>query len=418
MTIQVKAVESVRVIVESTFGADATSSPGLASFTYVPLNEGTAEVTLTRLEADPMFDVQSRMEGRENVLGARSADLKFQMNLAPTGTAAASGVAAVQGALGLLLKATMGGEHLGTGSTFVTGWTAITGDLTSAAGFLAGDFIGWSNTAGIVEWRQIKAISSNTVTLSHGFSGSPANTNVAYAAANYYVTEDPATSVQFLVSGQESDDRWLLTGGQCTTGIAINIDPSGAAIPTIDFNFHFSWFLESDETAASVTGTLADATYTNYSPIVGNAGEYRMFTVGTPTLSTSSLIHVSAETWAPKIEFTAVTSPSGANGGTVFRYRGSRINPPIEGSFTTFFEALTWFQARDARGDYCQQRTIGVAGGSAVILSAPTIQVVSPQRGASNDQIAGQVVPWKGRRNTDTAATTELAKSPQIIALG
>ncbi len=418
MTIQVRAVESLRVIVESTFGADASSSPGLASFTYVPANEGTAEVTLTRLEADPMFDVQSRAEGREYVLGARSADLKFTMNLAPTGTAAGSAVTAVQGALGLLLKAVMGGEHLATGTTFVTGWTAIGGDVASGAGLLGGDFIGWSNAAGIVEWRQIKTLSSNSLTLTHGFSGSPANADVCYAAANYYITEDPATSLQFLVSGQESDDRWLLTGGQCTSGIAINVDPTGAAIPTIDFNFHFSHFFESDETAASVTGTLADATYTRYSPIVGNAGEYRMFVVGTPTLVTSSRIHISAETWAPKIEFTAVTSPSGANGGTVYRYRGSRLNPPIEGSFTTFYEDLAWFQGRDAKNDYCQQRTIGTTAGSAIVLAAPTVQVLNPQRGASNEQLAGQVISWKGRRNTDTALTTELAKSPEIIALG
>ncbi len=32
--------------------------------------------------------------------------------------------------------------------------------------------------------------------------------------------------------------------------------------------------------------------------------------------------------------------------------------------------------------------------------------------------IAGQTVMWAGRHNTDTAATTELATSPVIIALG
>jgi hypothetical protein len=415
MTIQIKAVESMRVIVESTFGADATSSPGLASFTYVPFNEGSAEVTLTRLEADPMQAVQSRYEGREKVLGARSAGLKFTMNLAPTGTAGTG--LCITSALGILLKASMGGERLGTGTTFVTGWTAITGDVTSGAGFVAGGWIGWANTAGTVEWRQIKSVTSNTIVLAHGFSGSPANTNVAYAAAEYYFTEDPAQSLQFLVSGQESDDRWLLLGAQCTGGFDITIDPSGAAIPTITFNMTASWYLESDETAASVTGTLADATYSAYSPIVGNAGEYRMFTVGTPTLSTASRIHVSALAFAPKIVTVPVKSPSGANGGTVLRYRGGRANPPVAGSFTTYLEDLTWFVGRDAKTDYCQQHTIGTVAGAQVVVSAPTVQVLNPQRSVSGEEIAGQTISWEGRRNTDTAATTEAAKSPACIVL-
>jgi hypothetical protein len=416
MTIQVQPVESLRVIVESTFGADATASPGLASFTYVPMNEGSGTLTITTDEVDPNFVVQSRTEGREKVLGKRSATLKFSMNLAPTGTAAGSATAAVQGALGLLLKATMGGEHLGTGTTFSSGWTGITGDVASGAGLLAGDFIGWANSAGVVEWRQIKTLTSNTVVLSHGFSGSPANTNVCYAAANYYFTEDPATSLQFLVAGQESDDRWLLTGGQAAGGISISIDPSGAAIPTIDFNFTFANYLESDETAASVTGTLADATYTNYSPIVGQAGDFRVMTVGAVTFATSQRVHVSALAFSPKVVFVPVTSPSGTN--TIYRWRGGRANPPVEGSFTTFFEDLTWFQLRDSRGDRCLSHTIGTAAGFAVVLSAPTIQILNPQRVASNEQIAGQAIAWAGRRNTDTAQTTELAKSAVVIALG
>jgi hypothetical protein len=317
-----------------------------------------------------------------------------------------------------LLKASMGGERLGTGTTFASGWTAITGDLTSGAGFLAGGWLGWANSAGTVEWRQIKTVSSNTITLAHGFTGSPANTNVAYAAAEYYFTEDPAQSLQVLVSGQESEDRWLLLGGQMTGGFDITIDPTGAAIPTISFNMTFSWYLESDETAASVTGTLANATYSAYSPIVGNAGEFRMWTVGTPTTVTSTRVHVSALGFKPKIVFVPVTSPSGANGGTVLRYRGGRANPPVEGTFTTYIEDLTWWQARDAKQDRCMQHTIGTVAGSQVIVSAPTVQILNPQRATSGDEIEGQTISFAGRNNTDTAATTELAISPAMIVLG
>ena len=416
MSIEVQSVQSLRVIVESTFAGDATSSPGLGSFTYVPFNEGSASITTTTDEHDPNFAVQSRYQGREKILGKRSASLKFSMNLAPTGTAAASGVAAITSALGLVLKATMGGEHLGTGTTFSAGWTAVTGAVASAAGLLAGGWVGWSNALGVVEWRQIKAISTNTLTMAHAFSGVPANTNVCFASAAYFFVEDPSTSLQFLVSGAESDDRFLCLGGQCTGGVSITVDPSGAAIPTIDFNLTFAAYLESDETAGTVTGALATATYTAYNPIVGFAGDFRLDVVGAPTMVTSARVHISALSWTPKIAFVPVTSPSGTMG--IFRWRGARANPPIEGSFTTFFEALTYFQMRDSLADRCAAYTLGTAAGSAVVLCAPTVQILNPQRAPSGEDVVGQTISFSGRRNTDTAATTDLATAPVIIVLG
>ena len=129
-------------------------------------------------------------------------------------------------------------------------------------------------------------------------------------------------------------------------------------------------------------------------------------------------MHVSALGFKPKIVFVPVTSPSGANGGTVLRYRGGRANPPVEGSFTTYWEDLTWWQGRDAKQDRAMQHTIGTVFGNQVVLTAPTVQPLNPQRTPSNEQIAGQTVSWAGRHNTDTAATTDLAISPVLIVLG
>lgn len=416
MAIQVKAVEALKVIVETTFGADATTSPGIASFTFVPMNEGSGTVTITEDELDPNFVVQSRMQGRQRVLGKKSATLKFTMNVAPTGTAAAATVTAVTSALGIMLKATMGGEDLGTGTTF-TGGTAIVPTVTSAAGLTGGGWIGWTNASGVVEWRQIKSISGGSVTLSHGFSGSPANLDVCYAAATYYMTEDPSQSLQFAVYGQNTNDRWLLVGCQAMGGFDIAVDPTGKALPTITFNFTAASWIKGSATATPITGTIPTATYSAYNPIVGFAGEYRMFTVGTPTLSTSSRIHVSAATWKPKIVFVPITSPSGTQ--TIYRWRGGRSNPPLEATFTTFLDdALIWWTARDALGSWCQQQTLGTAAGSAVVLSAPTVQVLNPQRSASDQEIEGQVISLAARRNTDTALTTDEALSPVCIVLG
>ena len=415
-----KAVERLRVIVESTFATDATGS--LGSFTDVPANEGSMTVTLNKAEMDPNYLLQRRMDARPRVLGPKRPQLKFTITLAPTGTAAGASTAAVSGCLGLLLKAVMGGEDLGTGTTFSAGWTAITGTVASASGLTAGAYIGWRNSSGVVEWRQIKSKSSNTLVLAHGFSGTPANSDVCYAAATYYVTEDPSQSLQFIAYGQSTADRWLLLGCQCV-GFDLSVDPSGKGIPSITFTFEAANWLEGGSTAGSITGTIADATYTNYSPIVEYAGDYEMFTVGTPTyVATTCQVPISALSWKPKFTFTALTSPSAtatATGGSpIFRWRATRTNPPLEGSFTTFMDAMTWWNKRDAKASMAQQYTIGISGGSAIVLAAPTVQVLNPQRGASDQEIEGQVVSIVGRCNTDTALSTDLAKSPFVIVLG
>ena len=81
-------------------------------------------------------------------------------------------------------------------------------------------------------------------------------------------------------------------------------------------------------------------------------------------------------------------------------------------------DAMTWWNKRDAKASMAQQYTIGISGGSAIVLAAPTVQVLNPQRGASDQEIEGQVVSIVGRCNTDTALSTDLAKSPFVIVLG
>lgn len=412
MSIEIHNVGALRVLSESTFASDGTGT--LGNYTYVPFNEGTGTMTLTTDSLDPQFAVQSRIEGRKDVLGKRSATLQFTMNLAPTGTAADDGNSAVQGALGLILKAVMGGQKLGTGTTF-TGGTATQPTVTSAAGFEAGAAIGWVNGNGVLEVREIESISSGTITLKLGFSAAPSNGEDAIAAATYYLTENPSESLQFLVEGVESQDRWLLLGGQCVGGMTLNLDPSGASIPTVQFSLTFADYKTSSETAGSITGTLSAASYSNYEPIVGHVGELRCVTVGAATLTTSSVVHCSALAFTPKIAYVPVPSPSGTNG--IYRWRAGRANPPAEGTFTTFFEDLTYWTARDNRTDKAIFYTMGTTAGEALLISEPTVQIKNPQRAAA-DEIAGQTISFSGRRDTDVgASTTEIAKSPFRIHL-
>jgi len=414
VSIELHNVQRIRVWSESSFAFDGTGT--LANYTDLPIREGTAQMTLTRDSLDPQQNVQSRFEYREEVLGKRSATLTFVMNLAPTGTAANASTAAITSGLGRLLKAVMGGETLGQGSTSPAMSSAINPAVATGHGsrFTAGGVMGWVNSSGVLEVREIESVSGDTVTLKHAFSAAPADGNVLFNAATYFLTEDPTESLQFIVEGAESDDRWLLLGGQAVGGMQIAIDPTGAQLPSVTFNFTFADWKDSTETTASLTGTIGTATYSAYEPIVGHAGEFRAFTVGASTLSTSSLVHVSALAFTPAVSYAPVTSPNGTN--TVLRWRAARAAPPCEGSFTTPYESLTWFTGRNSRTDYSLMYRMGTAAGSTVVITAPTVQAINPQRVADASEIAAQTVQWKARRDTDVgSSTTAQAKSPWRI---
>ena len=413
MTVEVHAVQRMRVYSEPTFATDYTGSIG--SFIDVPFSEGTAQMVLTTDSLDPQQAVQSRVEGREEVLGKKSATLTFSIPLAPTGTAATTGQSAVSGALGALLKATFGGENLAAGSTSDTGSTATVVNVQAGHGsrWAAGLAMGWTNASGVLEVREVESVATDAVTLKYGFSGAPSSTDPLYNAATYYITEDPTETLQFYVQGYETSDKWLLLGGQAVGGVTFNIDVTGAALPSVSFNFTFAQWLDSSATAA--TPTMGTATYSNYSPIVGFAGECRSWVNGSPTYSASHIIDVSAFAWAPAISYIPQTSPSGTN--TIKRWRGARANPPITGSFTTVYEDLTWWSARDNLVDRHIQYQSGIAAGNAFVLTAPTVQIKNPQRGDAGG-LAGQTVEYQGRRDSDVASSTDaLAKSPERVHL-
>ena len=413
MTIEVQAVQRIRGFSEATFGADSSSSAG--SFTDLPIIEGTATMTLTRDELDPGQLVQKRVQGREYVLGKRSATLSFQMNLAPTGTAAVTGQSSITSPLGLLLKAIMGGQQLGAGTTATSGSTPIVINCTSGTPWESGYCMGWTNAAGVVEWREVKSRSSNAVTLHRGFSGSPATSDVLYNKATYYLTANPAESLAFIVEGLESDDRWLLTGGQAEGGFTMSFDLTGGQIPRVTFNLSFARWYDSTETGTPLTGSLGTATYSATETIVGEAGIYETWTVGSPTYATTQAVHVSALSFEPQIAFARYTSPSGIN--TVKQWVASRTPIPVKGSFTTGYEAATWWTRRNSKTDIAQQYVFGTTGAASVVLSAPCTQILNPQRAADASALAAQTIMWNGRMDSDTVATTDVALSPVRIHL-
>lgn len=424
MTVEVHSIERLSLMTEANPLGHASyapdSSASRASFTDIPAIEGTVQLTLTRDEMDPGYLQQHIDDARKRVLGKRLAQLTFQMNLAPTGVAAGNGVSSVTSAVGLVLKTIMGAETLGEGALAAAGSAGAVINVAAGKGVnwsSCGRIMGWVNASGRIEWREVESRSTDAITLKRAFSGTPALGNELFNRATYSMTASPGTTVAAVCEGLGATDRWLLAGGQSEGGIALAFDLTGGAFPRLTVNLTFATWFSSSEVGTSLGGALGQSTYSNYSPIVGEAGVLEAWTLGTSTYSANDIIACSAMSWEPHITFGKVTSPSGLN--TIKEWKKTRqAGGPLSGSFVVPFEDLTHWTRRDSRTNLALQYTMGVTAADSVILSAPTIQELNPQRQADAGGFAAQMVQWTARRDEDAAAaTTDLAKSPLRIHL-
>lgn len=415
----VHAVQRLRVYTEpaGSFAVDHTGT--LGDYTAVPAKEGSLTWDTDREMIDPGQLVQYHWDGREKILGKKKWTLSFTMPLAPTGTAASDGVTAVTSALGILLKAVMGGQSLGVGTRAVTGWSSSSGDVDAGegAGLPAGNAMGWVNSSSVLEAREVEQRSTDTITSKLAFSGTPANTNTLYASATYYLTSDPDTSLQFIVEGLEQTDRWLLLGGQGSFTLSLPIGDENA-IPEITFTFTGANWMYGDETAGTLTGSdLAISTYSAFQPIAGYAGRLLVQTVGTATF-TGATVNASAIAVEPAIAYMPVTSPSGTQSVLRWRVQRPAQGVPVKGSFTTYFEDFSRFDWRDNQTDLAFFYQIGTAAGSTVLISIPTAQATKVIRQDASG-IAGEVISLEGRKDADTVegSASDLGRSPLRIHL-
>lgn len=416
--------QRIRVYVEpaASFAVDHTGT--LGDFIDVPIVEGSAQLTLTQETQNPQHALQDLRDYQTEIIGKKKWSLNFNTPLSPSGIAATQGVTATGGAIGLLLKAMMGGERKGRGSDVATGgWAnSATGAVTTGSAFQAGGLLQWVDTAGIAHAREIEAVTSNTVTLKVGLPGIPAAGAALGGGCTYYYTQDPTTTLQFICEGAEAQDRWLAMGGQGTFTLTLPLD---GTIPMLAVQLTGTKWLEGDEAAGAATihgTTLGNATYSNYEPITGHVGRLLVQTTGTATYS-GATVDVSSIEFKSGLVMTPITSPSGSEG--VLRYRLTRAagTAPVEGTFQTYFTGYGSWDARDTKAAKAIAYQNGVTLGKTVLVTAPSVQFTDVQR-ADASNAAAEVVTYKGRLDEDTTEPTaaatnyDLATSPHRIHLG
>lgn len=414
MSIEVQNVQRLRVFQESSanFGTDLTGS--LGSFVDVPFIEGSLSVMLEQEMLNTERVVQQIDDLPLWLVGRKSWSLSFGMNLAPTGTAADDGVAAVVGALGTILEVIMGGETLSTGAA-VTGTpstTSVEADASAASismdeGAAFGLLLG-----GVLEAREAESHSGAVFAPKLAFSSAPSTSDDFYAAANYYLASNPTGSLQFAVEGLEQDDRWLLMGGQLDSiSFAITL----GQIPRITLNLKGATWLHGDEASSSLAGSaLGIASYVNDDPIYTTGGRFDFVDVGTTTLPSEGLC-VNALELNLNLSYTEIPCASGVS--NIKRWKRTRSTPVVTYAFTTFYEDHGYWDDWDAQTSKALFAQIGQTAGETLLLSVPTGQITNIQR-VDYEGMAGQRVEVQGRNDDDTNdVTTDLALSPFRIHL-
>jgi len=412
-------VARMRVYAEAT-AAFATDHSGTAGdFLDCPFVEGTVQLQLLEPMESPQFAQQHLDAYPIEVHMPKRARLSFDIPLTGLGLATST---RGESALSRLLKIFMGGVVLGTSNTVASTSTTTVVNFTSASLFAQGDAVAFATGAGgKLEMREILSISTNAVTLKHALSNAPANGSVIYAAAVHYLTTGQAaneTSLQVIFEGIETDDRWLLLGGQIASPPKFSLPIGG--IPRISFEWEFAnWFYaDGVNTAGDFVGpALAAATYTFNRPVVMKDSELRITDVGTSSIA-STLIDASTIEFTPAVSYTPHLAPGGTQ--NIVQWIRTRTVPVITGSFTYPYEDQTWFteKAEDDRRAFFLQigssPTLVTGGG--VLISAPTIQITDVQR-VDMGGVAGQQVSWKGTIDGATSGTADYEKSAFRIHL-
>lgn len=403
MTIEVSAVQRMRVWSEGTFATDGTGT--LGNYRDVPFIEGSCTATLDQTLLDPQI-VQQHIDGlTTDVVAFKRCKLSFRIHLTSTGTAAGSAVTAIgTDALAAILKAVMGAQNLAIGDTVASATNATTFVSTGAPGttlMTAGMMFGRTNTStSRVEYRSIESHGTgpNTIVTKYALGQTPSGSDVLFACASYTLAQNPLETLQFILEGAEQDDRWLLLGMQLES---MSMDTPVNGLPVLTLNFAGVHWIHGASTAGVLTGTaLGYATYTGLT-IDEALGEVLIQTLGTSTLPTGQPI--SSMSFAPSLSYQLVTNPSGTQGA--MRHRRRRNGPAMTVTMRLPYEDTTWYGLRDnlTRQNIAWQ--FNTVAGRTVIIEVPTAQITNVQR-VDEQGLVYQEVTFKSQLDQDVGSTT------------
>lgn len=403
MTYEINSLRSARVYVEPAGSYAVDNSATTGDFIDVPITEGFSMPGPAREMLDPML-AQVRIDGRaERVAGKRSAAMQLAMLLASHGVDMVGNEtqpAATTWALRRLLTASLGGVSLtGTeaaATTVQAGTTSTVVNVTTNHGDRwTGNSVIVCQVGSALEAREVLSVSGDAVSVKEAFSAAPTTSSNVRGGATFYPTEDPDTSLQFLLQGRETADHFLARGMQ--GGFQIECKPGQLAKITFDLKGAACTKL-SDHSGINVPS------HSNWSPVAVVASELTVPTVGSTTRNrvlASDFSMQIAVTYEPVTGYTL-------DGETIVRMRRQRPRDGVlvRGTFTVPHEDATWITARDDREDRAIFMQVGATAGAGWLIAIPTVQITEVSRAASASGISGQTVTFESRLDSSAAAST------------
>lgn len=417
MTIVVQNVGRVRAVVESvgSFAVEAS----IGDFVDITSIEGTTQLVMERNYETPKL-LQQYLHGYP--IKVRMPDrATFSLSTNLRGALARSGDAITPTPTSVsdfpLFKTLFGstGVFHGTGTTVATTSTTSVIKCTDAGGFLPGAAIVCATgLGGALECREIKSIATDDVTVKSAFSSVPANGSTVYACTTFYLSAlDGSTTVslQAVVEGLNTIDRWLLKGGQISAPPALKMEPG--KIPTVDWAWMFAHHGRADgsEATMNLNTALANQNYANTAINAVMDSEFRLTPIST---TVGVVVHASEINVKPNIAYEPHTTPGGTN--NIKQWVSSRVDgPTVTGDFLLPYEDVSWRTAREAETPYSLTYQVGssLAGGG-FMMSVPHAIIDNWQREAVGG-LAGQRAGFYARADFSTSGTSALTYSPLKI---
>jgi hypothetical protein len=368
--------------------------------------EGTLSAAFQQEMINPNAAQQHLDDHINEELGRKRCTLSFQVPFVPAAVEAISSQTSpgtADNATIRILSTIMGGISQDIGSAVVSGASATAFTITTGHGtnFAIGGAMGlFPDSASTFEVREIKQVSTDTLTLPLALSTTPAAADVVYRATTLYLDETPSvTSLQFVLEGAEYDDYWRLSGMQ--GGFTLNL-PNGE-MPTVTFNL--TGTLHAN--LGSRGSAIAAATYSNFEPIAIVDSDLRIHNPGTTTLG--SAVPASSIEVTPQITYAEIATPSSQG---IKEWRRIR-NPEgaVRCSVTIPYESTAYFTDRDNKQGKAIRYQLGNSAGGSLLISVPDMQILDVQLADANN-IRSQVISGKGRHDADiTGTATAMSRS-------
>lgn len=392
-------IRRVRVALESSFGIDGTGTMG---------DFGTLRVTQIEHPREAQEFIEDnivrpfRVAAPASQLGWERGSLTVGGQLVPTGILYDKDAVPAIDALGVMLKAILGGQVASAGSLVATGTspTAISVTASEGARFQEGKMCAVETGVGtgLYEVTGIDTRSTDALTFCTALSFTPSVGARVLNADLYYETDQPAQTLQWLIEGEDRNDIWLYTGANG----ALTIEwPLGGEIAWSSSQM-FCDRIHDDELATPQGGSaMAQWTPAGGSPVIARNGEI-IFAPASGTLRTKP--NIAALTFDPGITWQEVPSFNGVEGRAGWeRVTGqpmATIQVPRDAAAETYKDAMA------AGTVYRLLAQAGVAGGRILALHLPSVQIVgiTPQslNGLDYLQLSLRCLPDSGLTDQST----------------